>query len=65
MIILPTRRRLIKRRDALYEMLLGKLQHSSVHEVEGLMRKVHLINYKLRTYFIQVYEPEEVFHDED
>ncbi len=53
MIPLPTRRRLERRRDELYDRLLSILQHASVHQVEDIMRRVHIINIKLRTYFIQ------------
>ena len=66
MIVLPTRRRLIRRRDALYDQLASSLQHSSVHQVEEIMRKVHSINLKLKTYFIRenAREPQEIFHDD-
>ena len=63
MIILPTRKRLISRRDALYDKLKSSLQCASIHEVEDIMRKIHNINLKLRTYFIQKHEPQEFFDD--
>lgn len=63
MIVLPTRKRLIHRRDALYDKLHDSLQCASVHEVENIMRKIHSINLKLRTYFLQKHEPKEVFED--
>lgn len=65
MILLPTRRRLISRRDALYKRLGDVLQVGSVHQVESIMRQIHCINLKLRTYFIREHEPKEVFPDEE
>ena len=66
MIILPTRRRLERRRDALYKRL-QILQNASVHEVESIMRKIHCINIKLKTYFIREghHEATELFEDKD
>ncbi len=64
MILLPTRRRLERRRDALYEHLESILQCASVHQVEDIMRKIHGINSKLRTYFVkEQHEPQELFED--
>ena len=51
MIILPTRRRLERRRDSLYERLLAILPAASIGQVEDIMRKIHIINLKLKTYF--------------
>lgn len=66
MIVLPTRRRLERRRDALYKQLHLYLLRLPVHEVEDIMRKIHGINSKLKTYFIREgYEPTEIFEDED
>lgn len=65
MIILPTRRRLVRRRDALYEHLESIIQCASVHQVEDIMRQIHGINLKLRTYFIKEHEPKEIFADEE
>lgn len=66
MIELPTRRRLERRRDALYQHLQLFLQRLSVNEVEDTMRKIHGINLKLKTYFSREgYEPEELFEDKD
>ena len=62
MIILPTRRRLERRRDALYERLNSLL---TVHQVEDTMRRIHIINLKLKTYFKKQHEPEELFDKED
>jgi uncharacterized membrane-anchored protein len=53
MIVLPTRRRLERRRDALYKYLYKIVTSESIHEVEDIMRKIHSINLKLRTYFIR------------
>ena len=66
MILLPTRRRLERRRDALYKRL-HLLQNASVHEVECIMRKIHAINFKLKTYFIREgqHEATELFEDKD
>lgn len=60
MIILPTRRRLESRRDALYERLMNTL---SIHQTEDIMRRIHIINLKLRTYFKREHEPKELFED--
>jgi hypothetical protein len=51
MIELPTRRRLERRRDRLYAHLSHILQNASVLQVENIMRQIHAINFKLRTYF--------------
>ena len=66
MIVLPTKRRLERRRDALYERLHA-INDASVHQVEDIMRKIHGINMKLRTYFIRENEREhkELFEDKD
>lgn len=66
MIILPTRRRLERRRDALYRQL-HSLQSASVKQVEDIMRKIHGINLKLKTYFTREgqHEAEELFEDKD
>lgn len=65
MILLPTRRRLERRRDALYKHLQSIIQHASVHQVEHIMRQIHGINQKLKTYFVREHEPEEIFEDID
>lgn len=65
MILLPTRRRLLRRRDALYQRLAAVVQCGSIHQVESIMRQIHSINLKLRTYFIRAHEPKEVFPDEE
>ena len=67
MIVLPTRRRLERRRDALYKQLHLHLQCLSVREVEDIMRKIHGINFKLVFCFsggIQ-HEATELFEDKD
>lgn len=65
MIILPTRKRLTRRRNELYQQLIAISQHASVSQVEGIMRKVHCINLKLRTYFQRdEHEPVQIFEDE-
>ena len=67
MILLPTRRRLERRRDALYRQLDSILQCASVQQVENIMRKIHGINLKLKTYFIREgqHEATELFEDKD
>ena len=65
MIILPTRRRLERRRDALVNKLWSILQHASVCQVEDIMRQIHGINLKLKTYFIKEHDSEELFDDEE
>lgn len=51
MITLPTRKRLEHRRDALYRHLHGILQHATTQQVEDIMRRIHIINYRLLSYF--------------
>ena len=65
MIILPTRQRLIRRRDALYQKLDSIVSCASVHQVEDILRSIHSINLKLRTYFVKKHEPKEIFEDKD
>lgn len=66
MIVLPTRRRLERRRDALYKQLHLYLHSLSIIEVEDIMRKIHGINFKLKTYFIREgHEPTEIFEEKD
>ena len=70
MIILPTRRKLIRRRDALYSHLQSILHLATVYQVEDIMRKIHCINFKLKIYFnsdeeFDTYEPAEIFDTED
>ena len=55
MIILPTRRNLIRKRDALYERLYSDIGTVSVHQTEDIMRRNNIINGKLRTKFLQAY----------
>jgi hypothetical protein len=67
MIVLPTRHRLERRRDALYQHLQSILQTASVSQVEAIMRRIHCINLRLRTYFIREgqYETKETFNIQD
>jgi len=65
MIVLPTRRRLVRRRDTLYRQLESILQHASVSQVEDVMRRIHTINLRLRTYFQREHEPTEIFESQD
>lgn len=51
MIELPTQRRLERRRERLYAHLESILHHASVQKVENIMRQIHSINQRLRTYF--------------
>ena len=51
MIILPTRKRLESRRNELYKHLQMTLQYAPVQQVEDIMRRIHIINLKLVTYF--------------
>ena len=60
MIVLPTRKRLESRRDELYQRLLSSIDHASVHQVEDIMRRIHMINLKLITYFSRN-DPKEIF----
>lgn len=63
MIVLPTRRRLESRRDKLYLRLEAVIRHASPQEVEHVMRQIHCINLRLRTYFIRQNETEQTFED--
>lgn len=64
MIILPTQKRLSRRRDAIYEHLYSILQHASVSEVEECMRKIHRINFTIKSYFVREnHETIEVFEE--
>lgn len=65
MIILPTRKRLERRRDKLYAHLESVINSASIHQVENILRQIHVINLRLRTYFKREREPEEYFNDED
>ena len=51
MIELPTKRRLERRRERLYAYLDSIIRFASTHQVESIMRQIHGINLKLRTYF--------------
>ena len=65
MIILPTRQRLERRRDKLYAHLHAIIDCASVMQVEDIMRQIHGINLRLRTYFKPVREPDEIFNDNE
>ncbi len=51
MIVLPTRSGFERRRDRLYAHLYSILQSANVHQVENIMRRIHTINLRLRSYF--------------
>ena len=65
MIELPTRRRLERRRDRLYAHLHSILHNASVVQVENIIRQIHSINLRLRTYFKSGNDnqPQELFID--
>ena len=65
MIILPTRRRLEQRRDKLYSHLEAIVNCASIHQVEDILRQIHIINLRLKTYFKSTREPEEYFNDNE
>ena len=65
MIVLPTRRKLERRRDRLYAQLTNILLTSSIHQVENIMRQIHFINLRLRTYFKSAREPKEIFSEQE
>ena len=65
MIILPTRKRLERRRDKLYAHLESVINSASIHQVENILRQIHVINLRLRTYFKKEREPEEYFNDNE
>ena len=62
MIILPTRQRLERRRDKLYIHLHNIVNCASVCQVEDIMRQIHGINLRLKTYFKPQREPQEYFN---
>lgn len=64
MIVLPTRRRLIRRRNALYEQLYSILSFASITEVEYIARQINIITQRINTYFIKENEPREIFEDD-
>lgn len=64
MIVIPTRRRLERRRNALYQHLQSVLHHASTQQVEDIMRQIHTINLRLLNYFIHANEPKEIFPEE-
>lgn len=64
MIELQTRRRLRGRRDAIYAHILNDVSSLSLHHLEDLMRSIHILNMKIKSYAtIPQKEPEEVFKD--
>jgi hypothetical protein len=67
MIELPTRRRLERRRERLYAHLHFILSNASIIQVENIMRQIHGINIRLRTYFKGGIDrqPQELFNQED
>lgn len=65
MIPIDSRRKLVRRRNALYKHLLSVLQHASPQQVEDVMRKVHIINHRLESYIKREVEPQEVFNDNE
>jgi len=67
MIVLPTRRKLERRRERLYAQLTNILLTSSIHQVENIMRQIHAINLRLKNYFQRDmnHEPQEIFIDQE
>lgn len=57
MIVLPAKKILIRKRAALYDKLHCIAQHTSVSQVEDIMRNIHRINMRLKTYFNRQNEP--------
>lgn len=50
--------------EAEYDKLQGILSVASVHQVEDIMRHIHIINLKIKAYgFVPQKEPEEYFED--
>lgn len=65
MIELVTRRRIRGRRDAIYRFILDNIYTLSVTHLEHLMRRIHILNLKLKSYdSCPQKEPEEVFKEE-
>lgn len=66
MILLPGKRKIERRRDQLYHKLNMVITCGSVMQVEDIMRRIHIINLRLKTYFKGGIsrEPEEVFNDD-
>ena len=67
MIVLPTRRKLERRRERLYAQLKNILLTSSIHQVENIMRQIHAINLRLKNYFQRDmnHEPQEKFIEQE
>ena len=65
MIVLPTRQRLERRRDRLYRLLDDILLTATICQVESVMRQIHTINLRLRTYFKSemAREAKEIFNE--
>ena len=63
MIILPTKNRLIKRRKEIYDRLQQVILYAPVSQVEDMMRRIHIINLRLITYFKREKENEKEHSD--
>ena len=65
MIILPTRQRLERRRERLYAYMHSAINSISVSQTEDIMRQIHRINLRLKTYFKRGREPQEFFNENE
>jgi hypothetical protein len=66
MIPLLSRSRLKKRRNALYAHLIEIAKCASVHQVEDIMRRIHILNFRIQQYDqCPQQEPKQVFSDEE
>lgn len=57
MIELPAREILTEHRDTLYKHLTSIVGCASVHHVEDVVREIHLVNSKLRGYYVREHQP--------
>lgn len=57
MIELPARQILTEHRDTLYKHLASIVGSASVHHVEDVVREIHIVNCKLRGYFVRDHQP--------
>ena len=64
MIELVTRKRLRRRRDAIYQHIISDIHSIQLHHLEELMRSIHILNLRIKSYdTIPQQEPEEIFQE--
>ena len=57
MIVLPAKKKLIRKRAELYAHLSSIIHIAPAQHVENIMRQIHCINFRLRTYFQRERDP--------